>query len=111
MTESFGARLRHERERRQISLSQIAERTKIRASLFEALERDDASHWPSGIFRRSFMRAYAESLGLDADLTVREFLERFPDPAAPAALDAAPSAPGAAPEAAAAAGKPAPPAV
>lgn len=83
MTDSFGARLRRERERRQIALADIATRTKIKASLFEELERDDASHWPTGIFRRSFMRAYADAVGLDAEATVREFLERFPDPAAP----------------------------
>jgi transcriptional regulator with XRE-family HTH domain len=83
MTDSFGARLRRERERRNIPLADIAARTKIKASLFEAIERDDASHWPSGIFRRSFMRAYAQALGLDADAIVREFVERFPDPAAP----------------------------
>lgn len=81
--DTFGARLRRERERRQIGLADIAAKTKIKASLFEALERDDASQWPSGIFRRSFMRAYATVVGLDADATVREFLERFPDPAAP----------------------------
>ena len=87
MTESFGARLRRERERRQVSIADIAARTKIQASLFEALERDDVSRWPSGIFRRSFMRAYADAVGLDADATVHEFLERFPDPAAPATVD------------------------
>jgi transcriptional regulator with XRE-family HTH domain len=83
MTDSFGARLRRERERQHIALADIAERTKIKASLFEALERDDISHWPAGIFRRSFMRAYANALGLDADAAVREFLQRFPDPSEP----------------------------
>ena len=57
MTDSFGTRLRRQRERRQVSLADIAAHTKIKASLFEELERDDASHWPSGIFRRSFVRA------------------------------------------------------
>jgi len=87
MTESFGTRLRRERERRQVSIVDIAARTKIQASFFEALERDDVSRWPSGIFRRSFMRAYAGAIGLDANATVREFLEQFPDPAAPAPSD------------------------
>ena len=50
MSESFGARLRRERERRHITLTQIAASTKINASLFEALERDDVSRWPNGIF-------------------------------------------------------------
>jgi transcriptional regulator with XRE-family HTH domain len=85
----FGPRLRRERERRNIPLSSIAERTKIKASLFEALERDDVSRWPSGIFRRSFVRAYAEAIGLDADETLQDFLERFPDPQAPASAPAA----------------------
>ena len=79
--ETFGARLRRERERRHIALSSISENTKISASLFEALERDDASRWPSGIFRRAFIRSYASAIGLDADAIAKEFLERFPDPA------------------------------
>ena len=91
MTDTFGARLRRAREQRQISLADIAGRTKIKASLFEQLERDDASHWPGGIFRRSFMRAYAQAVGLDADETVREFVRLFPDPNEPAP----PAAPGA----------------
>jgi transcriptional regulator with XRE-family HTH domain len=78
--ESFGRRLRRERERRQISLSSIAENSKIKVSLFEELERDEATHWPSGVFRRAFIRAYADAIGLDPDGIAREFLERFPDP-------------------------------
>src|SRR5438552_3277924 len=77
--ESFGRRLRRERERRQIPLRSIADNTKISVSLFQDLERDDVSRWPSGIFRRSFIRAYAKAVGLDVDATTREFLERFPD--------------------------------
>lgn len=79
--ETFGARLRRERERRHIALSSISENTKIRASLFESLERNDVSHWPSGIFRKAYIRAYAAAVGLDADAIAKEFLERFPDPA------------------------------
>jgi transcriptional regulator with XRE-family HTH domain len=81
MLESFGARLRERREQQQISLSTIAEQTKIKQSLLEALERDDVSHWPSGIFRRAFVRAYAHAIGLEPDVVVREFLELYPDPA------------------------------
>ena len=77
---AFGPRLRQERERRQISLTSIAENTKISRSLLEALERDDVSRWPSGIFRRSFLRSYAQAIGLSGDEIVKEFLERFPDP-------------------------------
>src|ERR1700752_3117448 len=77
---SFGSRLRHERERRQIALKSIAESTKIGMSLLEGLERDDVSRWPSGIFRKSFVKSYAEAIGLEPDAIVREFVERYPDP-------------------------------
>jgi transcriptional regulator with XRE-family HTH domain len=80
--DSFGRRLRAERERRKIALETIAASTKIGIGLLKGLERDDLSRWPSGLFRRSFMRSYAEAIGLDADEAVREFLERFPDPLA-----------------------------
>ena len=53
MLESFGARLRRRRDEHGIALVTIAEQTKIKVSLLEALERDDVSHWPSGIFRRA----------------------------------------------------------
>lgn len=80
MNESFGARLRRHRERQHITLGQIAASTKIQASLFEGLERNDVARWPGGIFRRSFIRAYAEAVGLNPDQICREFLERFPEP-------------------------------
>jgi transcriptional regulator with XRE-family HTH domain len=81
MPESFGARLRQRRERQQIALSTIAEQTKIKISLLEGLEHDDVRHWPSGIFRRAFIRAYAHAIGLEPDIVVREFLDLYPDPA------------------------------
>jgi transcriptional regulator with XRE-family HTH domain len=77
---TFGARLRSQRERQNVSLSEIADQTKIKRSLLEALERDDVTHWPTGIFRRSYLRAYARAIDLDAEATVREFLELHPDP-------------------------------
>jgi GAF domain-containing protein len=80
MAESFGARLRQQRERQQIELACIAEQTKISLSLLEGLERDDVLRWPAGIFRRSFVRAYARAIGLEPDCVVREFLELYPDP-------------------------------
>jgi GAF domain-containing protein len=81
MPESFGARLRARRQRQKVALATIADQTKIKLSLLEGLERDDVSHWPAGIFRRAFVRAYASAIGLDPDVVVREFLELYPDPA------------------------------
>lgn len=91
---SFGARLRLQRERQQVALTAIAERTKIKLSLLEGLERDDVSRWPDGIFRRSYVRVYAEAIGLEPDGVLREFLELYPDPSehSPAALATPPIA-------------------
>ena len=88
MTGGFGARLRNRRETQNIDLAAIADQTKIKRSLLEALERDDLSHWPSGIFRRAWFRSYAQAIGLDPDSSVREFLEAHPDPEEIAAAEA-----------------------
>ena len=83
--DDFGGKLRQARERRGISLRQIAASTKISAAALEALERNDISKLPGGIFSRAFVRSYAIEVGLDPDDTVREFLERFNQEAAPTA--------------------------
>jgi len=89
--DDFGGKLRQARERRGISLRQIAATTKISAAALEGLERNDISKLPGGIFSRAFVRSYAVEIGLDPEETVREFLERFSQgpPASSQALDAA----------------------
>ena len=76
---TFGARLKQQREQLDIPLDKIAAETKIKVSLLEGLERDDLSKWPEGIYRRAYVRAYAQRIGLEPDATVREFLEQHPD--------------------------------
>jgi transcriptional regulator with XRE-family HTH domain len=75
--DQFGPRLRRERERRRISLQEVAEATKVSADLWEAMEQNDFSRWPAGIFARAFVRDYARVLGLDADAVVDEFCRHF----------------------------------
>ena len=74
----FGARMRQVREQRGVSLRQIADATKISVSALEALERNDISRLPGGIFSRGFVRSYAAEIGADPEQTVREFLAQFP---------------------------------
>ena len=76
--DSFGPRLRAERERRGISIETIASVTKVGGDLWDGLERNDFSRWPSGIFARAFVRDYARAIGLDADEVVDEFCRLFP---------------------------------
>ena len=79
MSQSFGARLRQRREAQRIALTTIARQTKIKLSLLDALERDDLSHWPAGLYRRAFIRAYAQAIGLDPDVTARELAQVHPE--------------------------------
>src|SRR5438477_1985189 len=74
----FGSRMRHAREQRGVSLRQIAETTKISVSQLEALERNDVSRLPGGIFSRAFVRSYASEVGLDPEEMVRDFLAQYP---------------------------------
>jgi cytoskeleton protein RodZ len=75
---TFGARLREARERRGISLRQIANATKIAVAVLDALERNDISRLPGGIFGRAFVRSYAVEVGLDPERTIQEFITQFP---------------------------------
>jgi hypothetical protein len=77
---TLGSYLRRERERRGLTLRTISESTKVSVALLEGLEADDLSRWPGGIFRRAFVRSYAQCVGLDADDVFRRF-ERQHQPA------------------------------
>jgi cytoskeletal protein RodZ len=74
----FGLKMRRQREERGITLRQIADATKIGLRSLEALERNDISRLPGGIFSRAFVRSYAVEVGLDPEQTVREFIDQFP---------------------------------
>jgi cytoskeletal protein RodZ len=70
--------MKRQREERGVPLRRIADATKISVSALEALERNDISRLPGGIFSRAFVRSYAIEIGLDPEQAVREFLAQFP---------------------------------
>jgi cytoskeleton protein RodZ len=74
----IGSKLRAARERKGVSLRQIADRTKIAVAVLEALERNDISRLPGGIFSRAFVRSYAQEVGLDPETTIQDFIGQFP---------------------------------
>ena len=76
--EAFVTRLRRHRQRNDISLDEIASDTRVKRELLEALERNDLSEWPRGLYARSWIRAYATAVGLDPIDTVDEFCRLFP---------------------------------
>lgn len=76
--ETFVTRLRRHRERNRISLEEIAAETRVKKELFEALEANDLSSWPKGLYARAWVRTYACAVGLDPIDTVDEFCRLFP---------------------------------
>lgn len=72
MTE-LGLALKEEREKRDISLEEIASTTKIVPRYLEALENDRFDIMPGGFFIKGIIRTYARAIGLDPD----EVLARY----------------------------------
>lgn len=76
--DTFGPRLRRERERRGISLETLSARTNVSIELWLGLESNDFSKWPGGLFARAFVRDYARVVGLDANDLVDDFCRLYP---------------------------------
>ena len=77
-TIDFGSKLREARERKGLSIREIADATKVSSRTLDALERNDIAHLPGGLFSRSFVRAYAAAVGLDPEAMVEDFVRQFP---------------------------------
>jgi hypothetical protein len=69
----IGATLREARMRLQIDISEVEAQTKIRAKYLRALENEEWNLLPGTTYVKSFLRTYAEALGLDAKLLVEEY--------------------------------------
>jgi len=79
--QEFCLALKAARERKGITLAEVSATTKIPASLFAALERNDLRCWPKGLFRRSFFRDYVRAIGVPVAEVCAEFVRLFPDEA------------------------------
>jgi cytoskeletal protein RodZ len=69
----IGATLREARMRERIDISEIEAQTKIRAKYLRALENEEWSLLPGSTYVKTFLRSYAEALGLDGRLLVEEY--------------------------------------
>lgn len=76
--EWFVTRLRRNRQRCRLTLDELAAETLVKRELLEALENNDFSDWPRGLYARAWIRAYATAVGLDPSDTVDEFCRLFP---------------------------------
>jgi cytoskeleton protein RodZ len=73
--EHFGEALRGERQRRSVSLEDIAQTTKVTVRSLQALESEAFDQLPGGILSKGIVRSYVRFLGLDEG----EWVERFLD--------------------------------
>jgi transcriptional regulator with XRE-family HTH domain len=69
----IGATLREARMRLRVDISEVEAQTKIRAKYLRALENEEWNLLPGTTYVKSFLRTYAEALGLDAKLLVEEY--------------------------------------
>jgi cytoskeleton protein RodZ len=69
----IGTTLREARMRARIDVSEIEEQTKIRARYLRALENEEWGLLPGPAYTKSFLRAYAQALGLDGRALVDEY--------------------------------------
>src|SRR5688572_3275209 len=76
----IGSLLRETRIRNKIDITTVEEATKIRAKYLRALENEEWILLPGPTYVKTFLRTYAQFLGLDPHLLVEEYNARFEEP-------------------------------
>ena len=76
----IGSLLRETRIRNKIDITTVEEATKIRAKYLRALENEEWVVLPGPTYVKTFLRTYAQFLGLDPHLLVDEYSARFEEP-------------------------------
>ena len=74
---TIGETLKRARKKQNMDLNDVAKATKIAKMFLIALESDDVSKLPTGIYIRHFLRTYAKYLKLDEDIITAEYYEQF----------------------------------
>jgi cytoskeleton protein RodZ len=80
MVPEIGETLRETRIRRRVDLAEVEAETKIRVRYLRALENEEWDVLPGGSYTRSFIRTYANFLGLDGERLADEFRSTVEDP-------------------------------
>jgi hypothetical protein len=70
--------LRRARVERGMGLSELAARTLLSPRILDKIDDGRFAELPGGLYARSYIRAYASAVGLDAEEAVRELAERLP---------------------------------
>ncbi|MBK5299407.1 MAG: helix-turn-helix domain-containing protein [Vicinamibacteria bacterium] len=85
------AELRRIRMAKGLSLTEISRRTRIGVGFLRNIEEGNLRRLPPGFYARAFVRAYAEAIGIDADVVLGTLADELP--AAQAALAPHPGGP------------------
>lgn len=75
MSLTLGEKLRQAREARGISISQVAEQTRISALYLKSIEEDDYKILPGGIFNKGFVKSFAKTVGVDEQEALQDYAE------------------------------------
>jgi len=75
----IGETLRQARMRHELDIADVETRTKIRAKYLRALENEEFAVLPGPTTVRSFIRTYAELLGLDPHTLVEQYRAQYDD--------------------------------
>jgi cytoskeleton protein RodZ len=78
--DEIGSQLREARMRMRIDTGEVELRTKIRAKYLRAMENEEWDLLPGDVYVRSFLRTYADFLGLDSRALLDEFRRRYESP-------------------------------
>jgi cytoskeletal protein RodZ len=70
---TFGERLKRERELREVTLEEVSTATRISVRFLEALENEDWTKLPGGVFGHGFVRSIARYLGLSEESLLAEY--------------------------------------
>ncbi len=73
MSLTLGEKLRQAREERGISISEVAEQTRISAHYLESIENDDYRPLPGGIFNKGFVKSYAKFIEIDEQEALQDY--------------------------------------
>ena len=79
MAQGIGALLKEEREKKGLTLEQMAKTIRLRTQIIEALESEDWNELPAQVFVKGFIRSYTQTLGLDKN-TVMSLYEKSVPP-------------------------------
>ena len=70
----FGDKFREAREKKELTLDQVSNVTKISSRMLKAIEEEQFDQLPGGVFNKGFIRAYAKHLGLNDEEAVNEYI-------------------------------------